>query len=127
MAVEAISDTARIELAPLGVSVSLVEPGMVRTAIHGKALVQHAQHPLSAEAKALYPALDYSVEELKAVYDAVQDTVDITSAAILHAVTSPQPHTRYIVGHVGGAPISILQTLLHILPDRLLDMMKAAF
>lgn len=45
----------------------------------------------------------------------------VTSGAIVHAVTSSHPRTRYAVGQVDDVPASVLMWFNAVLPDRLLD------
>ncbi len=45
----------------------------------------------------------------------------VTSQAIHHALTSAYPHTRYMVGNVGGTPAAVLGWGIWLLNDRLLD------
>jgi NAD(P)-dependent dehydrogenase (short-subunit alcohol dehydrogenase family) len=120
-ALEAMSDSLRIELAPWGIHVVVVEPGAMATDIRVKGLeVWAAEHAELPEAdRALY------AEQLKAVWGALhawESTVapnDLVSVAVLEALTAPEPKTRYVV----GMPEEQLQALVS-LPDRERD--KAA-
>lgn len=118
-AVEALSDALRIELQPFGMHVTVIEPGAIATPIWKKskqeADKQHASW--SAEAQRLY------AEGVSKVKDAATKAADraapasLVATAIEHALTSPRPKTRYLVGF--DAKIRAL--LSAILPDRLQD------
>lgn len=45
----------------------------------------------------------------------------VVTSALLHALTSARPRTRYLVGNVDGWPASAHAWGAHTLPDRLLD------
>lgn len=55
-------------------------------------------------------------------------SVQVTSDAIVHAITSQYPQTRYVVASVGkGIPAWIVTFLAWLLPDRLVDMAAVHF
>ncbi len=45
----------------------------------------------------------------------------VTTAAIEHALRSPRPQTRYIVGTMGGRPAALYAWAAWLLPQGLLD------
>ena len=118
-ALEALADSLRLELRPWRVSVSLVEPGAVRTPIWAKSLAAadillgdappeiHRLYGVAVEAatRASRRSAERGVEP-GAVADAVE-----------HALTASRPRTRYVVGR--EARIGVLAARL--LPDRLRD------
>lgn len=120
-ALEAMSDSLRMELAPWGIHVVVVEPGAMATDVRVKGVeawaAEHAGLP-DAD-RALY------AEQLKAVrgaihaWEATVAPVGLVSAAVLEALTAPEPKTRYVV----GIPEEQIQALVS-LPDRERD--KAA-
>jgi NAD(P)-dependent dehydrogenase (short-subunit alcohol dehydrogenase family) len=121
-ALEAMSDSLRMELAPWGIHVVVVEPGAMATDIRVKGVeawaAKHAGLP-DAD-RALY------AEQLKAVRGAMhawEATVapnDLVSGAVLEALTAPEPKTRYMV----GLPEEQIQALVS-LPDRERDQAAA--
>jgi NAD(P)-dependent dehydrogenase (short-subunit alcohol dehydrogenase family) len=118
-AVEALSDALRIELQPFGMHVAVIEPGAIATPIWRKSKQEaDAQHASwSAEAQRLY------AEGVSKVKDAAMKAADraapasLVATAIEHALMSPRPKTRYLVGF--DAKIRAL--LGAMLPDRLQD------
>ena len=100
---ESLSDSLRREMTAIGnpVSISLVDPGYIDTP-----LVRNGAADLLGHAKTLEP-------EPKATYNGMLDVfgkgvcvqpllwvsnVQMTSNAIVHAITSPYPMSRYTVG-----------------------------
>src|SRR5262249_8101165 len=124
-ALEALSDSLRMELAPWGIHVSLVEPGSIATAIWEKT---------DAYAERMIPTLGPRARELYgAAIGAVLDTArnlakqaiapEAVSKAIHHALTARRPPTRYLVGTDARA-----QALLaRLLPDRARDAVLVRF
>ena len=124
-ALEAISESERMELAPWGIEVSLIEPGAIATAIWGKT---------ESYADAMLGTLPPAAHELYG--DAMRSMVDVlehqqrvaiapaaTSRAIHHALTAARPKTRYLVGNDAR-----LQALLaRFLPDRWRDALIVRF
>ena len=121
-ALEALSDSLRMELAPWGIHVVVVEPGAMATDIRVKGVeawaAEHAELPEAD--RALY------AEQLKAVRGAIhawEATVapnGLVSAAVLEALTAPEPKTRYVV----GMPEEQIQALVSM-PDRERDKVAA--
>lgn len=115
-ALEALSDALREELAHWDLHVSIIEPGAIKTPIWDKS-VNYAE---TAKAK-----LD---EEMQKRYgraiDAVQKRLEKTGEsgtspervadAVEHALTSPRPRTRYLV----GTDAKVGAFLRWLLPDR---------
>ena len=99
-AIEAVSDSLRRELAPLGVGVVVVEPGAVRTEMLGRAIAS-AKETMSAmtpEQSRRYGGLVHAVNA-----QAVSSTesglpADAAATVIAKAVTARRPRTRYTVG-----------------------------
>ena len=54
------------------------------------------------------------------------DGTDVSTDAIVHALTSPHPRTRYKVANVFGVPAWAFARLLWLLPDKAVDMMPGA-
>jgi len=124
-ALEAISESERMELAPWGIEVALVEPGAIATAIWGKS---------ESYASSLLGELPAAARELYG--DAIQATLgaletqkraaippDAVARAIHDALTAPRPKTRYLV----GTDAKIQALLVRFLPDRLRDALIVRF
>jgi NAD(P)-dependent dehydrogenase (short-subunit alcohol dehydrogenase family) len=118
-AMEALTDTLRMELKPWGIGVSIIEPGVVATRI--------LQNSISAAEKSVL-AVPVSSRELydKAIAAGLKASGAVVKAAIpvenvvesvVHALTSRWPRTRYVVG-VDAQIVSICSKLV---PDPLLD------
>jgi len=99
-ALEAMSDALRMELRPWGMHVVVVEPGTMATDIRVRAVedwtAEHAALP--ADEQRLYArelaAFAGAIGGMEAAAGPVADV----SAAVLQALTDPEPRTRYPVG-----------------------------
>jgi len=118
-ALEAMSDCLRMEVADHGVSVSIIEPGFVKTEILPKAQLIQAPHNVSEDCRRLYGHL-YTYKKTAAVFEKADDPV-VVCQAVYHALTSPYPKTRYLVGNANGVSVFWLVTAAWLLNDRLLD------
>ncbi len=96
-AIEGFSDCLRIELAPLGIKVVIIEPGIIATefgeVMSGPMLERSGQGPYRALANAT----------AKAVHDAYAKPGGASPASlvvdgIMQALTAKQPNTRYAMG-----------------------------
>lgn len=118
-ALEAISDSLRVELRRWGIRVSLVEPGSVNTPIWEKsrASAEELLHEMPAAAESLYG------EDFAAARKATEEMagrampVDRVVRAVVHALTARRPKTRYPV----GADTRLVAAVWHLLGDRLHD------
>ncbi|MCH2104491.1 MAG: SDR family oxidoreductase [Planctomycetes bacterium] len=101
-ALEAYSDALRMELAPWGVRVSLIEPGPIKTPIWEKSNRAAAalQGEISSEKLALYRE---GIERMKEVAEfSVRTAPEASKVArcVSHALESPFARRRYPVGHL---------------------------
>ncbi|MCP9986704.1 MULTISPECIES: SDR family oxidoreductase [Streptomyces] len=117
---EALSDVLRRELAGFGVSVSVVQPGAIRTPIWGKVgeVAREALRHADGEVAALYRARFERF--LAANEQGAQEsptTPEDMARAVARALTGARPRTRYRV----GADVRRLAVLARLLPDPLLD------
>jgi NAD(P)-dependent dehydrogenase (short-subunit alcohol dehydrogenase family) len=99
-AMEAISDALRIELRTWGIQVSLIEPCSIATPIWEKSFAAADNLASSAEQEkvALY---EDDLEALRKATQKLADNalpVDRVVQAVVHALTSRRPKTRYPVG-----------------------------
>lgn len=113
-ALEAISDAARVELAPFGVEVSAIEPGSIRTEIWsvGRAVGESLLRPDSPYA-ALYRTL--LAQAARAEQRGAPPAV--VARAVLHAASAQRPRARYLV----PAREASLVAAFARLPSRLRD------
>jgi short-subunit dehydrogenase len=119
-AVESFSDALRIEVAPFGVQVVLIEPGPVRTPWNDTAAdsigaaVSTPEDPY-AEFKAAVGASFSQVTggRLTRLVSTPEDVAEV----IVRAVAVDRPHTRYLINPVGRAMVAMKR----LLPDRVHD------
>jgi NAD(P)-dependent dehydrogenase (short-subunit alcohol dehydrogenase family) len=102
-AMEAITDALRMELRTWGISVSIVEPGPIDTPIWEKSFsaADRLAKTVSSEAMKLYEA---DLTALRKHVDQIArkaEPVDIVVRAVVHALTSHKPKTRYFL-HFGN-------------------------
>lgn len=123
-ALEAVSDSLRREVAPLGVPVVVVEPGGVRTkmAARGVATANHLAAAMTPEQDARYGSLVQAINTLMETGTASGVTADAAARVIAKAVTTRRPHTRYPIGRDAALVIG----LTRLLSDRMLDRVIAA-
>ncbi len=117
-AMEAVSDALRMELAPFGVRVALLEPSSIATPIWSKSLTEadRLSSMMPPGAEALYGKQIAAVRNLAADASRTAAPVETVVKAVLHALTARRPKTRYLVG--SKVP---LRFILGLLPDRLKD------
>jgi NAD(P)-dependent dehydrogenase (short-subunit alcohol dehydrogenase family) len=109
-AVEALSDALRFEVAPFGVAVSIVEPGLIRSSFGD---VAHASHPDADDG----PYAGFTAGSRAAIAGAYSGRLaagpEAVARAIERAATAHRPRTRYRV--TLGARVLI--TARRVLPD----------
>ena len=114
-AVEALSDALRMETAPFGIDVVVIEPGGIRTEWSGIA-ADHLEETAEGSAYA---------SQIKAVANSMrsestnkrQSPPSVIADTVEKIVTARKPRTRYVVGFA-AKPLVILR---RILPDRAFD------
>jgi len=110
-ALEAMTDSLRVELEPWGIHVAIVEPGTIRTPIWTR---ERPQPP--PEALELYgPRLD-AFRRLAVQRGTSGAPPEAVADAVEHALTAEKPKTRYLVGRDAKARARVER-----LPDRLRD------
>jgi len=96
-AVEALTDALRFEVAPFGVKVSLIEPGLIRTAFGAGVASTLAR---SAAPSGPYAGLNEAAEkQMAASYGSTLLTAspDAVATVIEKAVLSARPRSRYLI------------------------------
>lgn len=125
--VEALTDSLRQELRPQGIAVSVLEPGAVESGIAGKLLEKNEgmYGAMGAEMRALYGGMIEVRERQVGKAGTLASPRQVTTDAILHAVTSGQPQERYVVANVCGVPAKVVAFLAWLFPtyvqDRVLE------
>lgn len=118
-AIEAIGDALRMEMAPFGVEVSLIEPGAIATPIWSKADAE-VPRARAAIGPAMYELYGERLDQLAAVAAknaAAGIPPERVAEAVEHALTSHKPKTRYIVGR----DAKLQARAKAMLPDRAMD------
>jgi len=126
-AVEGITDALRREVQPFGVAVSLLEPGYVRSEmglkLHGS---RSSLYGVTASDYELYrKVFDGFFEEdrLASLPQNAAPPATTTTPAIVDAITSPTPQTRYPVASADGLPAWFIVLAHRLLPDRIMDVL----
>ena len=122
-AVEALSDTLRLEMRGTGIEIVLIEPGPVTSKIRQNATIAFEKW-IDWENSARADA--YRTTLLKRLYDKPgKDRFELPASAVtrklVHALESPRPRARYFV----TTPTYIMAALKRLLPTRALDWILA--
>ncbi len=116
-ALEALSDTMRLELEGTGVYVSIIEPGPIRSRFRQNALKKFLEN-IDMEKSRLHEAYKIKLRQLKSDADAPFTLgPEAVSMALLHALESQKPRVRYRV----TVPTHLFYWLKKVLPDRAMD------
>jgi len=121
-AVEALSDALRFELAPFGVDVVVIEPGLIRTEFAAAAINSIEAHQetgpyadFNASIRPAYASMERSPTAL------IVSPADDVAKAIARAIGAARPRTRYRV----GISAHIFMGLRGLVSDRLWDRIVA--
>jgi NAD(P)-dependent dehydrogenase (short-subunit alcohol dehydrogenase family) len=118
-ALEAVSDSLRRELAPLGVGVVVIEPGAVRTEMLDRAIAtaDELMSEMTPEQNQRYGGLVHAVNAQAISSTKAGLPAEAAAKVIAEAVTARKPRTRYTVGR----DAALITRLARFLPDRTLD------
>lgn len=124
-ALEAMSDALRLELAPWGISVSLVEPGAIQSQIWQRATMSATRTlgGVEPEALALYAQPLSRMQEVMAAAAARAIPAEVVARVVADALIAARPRARYLV----GKDARFRAMLKWILPDRAQDRLLAWF
>ena len=109
------------------IAVSLLQPGTIASEIRTKQQGAHAPYRRITDPKQyeLYAHFFDGFDTRAAALDATAGPPQLTTDAILHAVTSPTPKTRYVVGSYPGHSLWFVRhCVLPWVPDHVLDWVK---
>jgi short-subunit dehydrogenase len=120
---EGFSDGLRRELNAFGISVSIVEPGYVKSSIFATSAEESA---VTGEKKQLVDQFysryyDDIAQEKRKKTLLLADEPTVTSSAIFDAIASKYPKTRYPVANAGGVPALAVDWIRWLLPARVMD------
>jgi NAD(P)-dependent dehydrogenase (short-subunit alcohol dehydrogenase family) len=113
-AVEGFSDALRLELAPFGIRVVVIEPGAIDTEWHHVAL----DNLLATSGGGAYAEQATAVAKVLSA-SGMASRPDVIANAVARAVTARSPRTRYAVG-LGAKPILLAR---RVFPDKAFDAM----
>jgi short-subunit dehydrogenase len=115
-ALEALSDSLRLELGQFGIDVVVVQPGPVRSHWHDDALssldVASSEGPYASTAQSV--ARFHRAAQGKPL----TSSIDSAAVAVVRAATTRRPRARYRVGRGAGTAVALSR-----LPDRVFDAM----
>lgn len=117
-ALEAISDTLRLELRGSGIHVALIEPGPILSRFRDNSFAMYRRHiaPEQSAHRERYRAMEQRLQKTGA---AVPFTLppEAVLKKVIHALESPRPRIRYYV----TAPTYCLAALKRLLPHAWMD------
>ena len=107
-ALEALSDALRMELAPFGLHVSVIEPGVVHTGFHDRLMREVAKYRTADSPYA--PVLE-DVEAIQRVSEKTGVDPACVSRAIERAATARRPKARYVAPRRAQGAVGVLNAL----------------
>ncbi len=118
-AIEAIADAWRVELAPWGVKVVLIEPAMTDTDMWRQApeTLSTSEAGMSAEHRELYAKHIAGMRKTIPRMQRMAKPVEGVAAMIERALSASRPRARYVV----GADVRAQAALSAITPTRVMD------
>lgn len=116
-AVEAISDSMRLELYPFGVFVILIEPGYIETSMNRTASELSAAYSKGAETSPYRGVYQAFLTHWQKTRLAAKDRPEDCARVILRAIDETPPRPRYRVTR----PAKIAAFLRRVMPDRMFD------
>jgi short-subunit dehydrogenase len=114
-AVEGFSDCLRLELAPFGIDVVVIEPGLIKTNFYGvfsKSLSKFTES--DAYKSQVKPYIDLMNSPQM---ESMGTEASVLGRTIAHAATTKRPKTRYVKGQMAGLMLFIRKTF----GDRVFD------
>lgn len=118
-AMEAVSDSLRREVKPLGVNVVVVQPGAVVTemAVRGVATANRLASEMTPEQHGRYDSLIGAITAQARSFTRIGVPAETAARVVAGAATSASPRTRYTIGR----DAAILLRIARLATDRVLD------
>jgi short-subunit dehydrogenase len=114
-AVEALSDSLRMEVKQFGVNVIVIEPGGVKTEWGGIA----SDHASNVSGRTAYSELTEKVKKMSLDDSKFSEPVDIAKV-IKTAIEAENPKARYAKGHMSGLMLFLKRWLSDSLFDKMI-------
>lgn len=117
-ALEALTDSLRVELLPAGVDVIIIEPGVIATPIWQTSIAaaDRVMNEMPPEAFEYYGTILEKVRAMASGNDTRGLPPDAVARVVEHALTARKPKTRYMIGKDAK-----VRSWLRHLPDRWRD------
>lgn len=125
-ALEGYSDVLRLEMAEVGIHVSLIEPGPITSSFRRNARAQFdrwVDWPASPRAAQYRDSLVPRLHAATDSKDRFELGPEAVTARLIHALESPRPRARYFV----TTPTWVMAIARRILPTRLLDALVSRY
>ena len=118
-ALEALSDTLRVELSPWRIPVSIIRPGQVRTSIFEKARnsLDESTPDIPSEFIGSYDVMYARASEFNERGAKSSTTPEMVASVVLKALKAKRPRSHYTVGFDALG----MQIAKSLVPQRLLD------
>ncbi len=113
-AVESLSDALRNELAPFGISVSIIEPGPIATEFNDVAMETVDRRGFD---ESPYEAILLRADAVQKRFESSSSGPEVTTRAIVHACTGRRANIRYVAPRMLGFVLFFLA----FVPTRLVD------
>jgi NAD(P)-dependent dehydrogenase (short-subunit alcohol dehydrogenase family) len=114
-ALEAMSDALRVEIAPFGIRVVVIQPGPITTRFGERARASVARFLATPGPYTLF--YGHAKRAMDAAFQGGGLTAETVARIILKAIEAVRPRTRYRITRMVQAAIIVRQ----LLPDRLVD------
>jgi NAD(P)-dependent dehydrogenase (short-subunit alcohol dehydrogenase family) len=123
MAMEALTDSLRLELARWDIHVSIVEPGSIATPIWDKSGpdFDRLTNAMSDEGKSRYGKIIETGRKIAAAQNRRGIPPEKVAKVVEHALTSSRPRTRYLVGR----DAQVRARVEALIPDKVRDKVVA--
>ncbi len=113
-ALEALSDSLRLELRPWGIHVSIVEPGVIATPIWRKSLLA-AEDLLAEMPEEAHTLYGRAIEAIRRRVDNIGGIpAERVARVVAHALTARRPRPRYIVGRDARVAVALSYFPTHV-------------